>query len=163
MALLCAACLSAAAHGVHASRTVVDYLSATGEVQITMTVPAADLEEFLRFETKRQLELDRDKDADAIVFDNVKRWLQFQDAKGAPIDLKWVGMEVKATYVTIFVEARTKLFEGGKVRNVTLLEWDSTWTNQVIIRRNQTGATSDHQFKKGQTGFSSIRFPSPSK
>jgi hypothetical protein len=158
MAIFCLPAFKTSGHGVHSSRTLIDFISATGEIQVTITLPAGDLEDFLRAETKRPLELDRVPEADKIVFTYLKRWVQLQSANGKAIPLNWVGMQVKATYVTCFLEGKATTLQGAKVKNLLLMEWDGTWTNQVIVRRDQTGTTSDHQFKKGATAFSTIRF-----
>ena len=147
------------AHGTHASRTLLEYVSSTGDLQITMTIPAAELEEYLRFVTKRQFELDRDKDAARIVFEQLRQWFQLQDAKGRPLALRWVGMNVTAQQVECFLEAKAPQLDGARVRNVALVGWAGNWVNQVIARRDQTGASWSYQFHQGKTDFAVIRLP----
>lgn len=148
----------ARAHGTHASRTLIEFVPATGEVQITLTMPAAELEEYLRFSTKRQIELDRDKDAARIVFDQIRQWLQLQDRQGRPLALKWVGMEVKAQHIECFIETKTPQLEGARLRHTALIGWTANWVNQVIVRRDQSGPVFSHQFHQGKTDFAVIRW-----
>jgi len=146
----------ARAHGTHASRTLIDFVSATGEVQITFLLPAAELEDYLRFVTKRQLELDRDKDAPRLVFAELQKWLQLRGPKGQPLPLRWVGMRIEAQQVECFVETRTPQLAGASVRNTALIGWTAGWVNQVFARRDQSGPSWSHQFHQGKTAFATI-------
>jgi hypothetical protein len=149
------------AHGVHSTRTVIEYISATGDLQITLTIPAAELEDYLRSTTRRQLELDRDPAAPQILQAEVKRWLQLEDRQGRPLVLKWIGFETKAQHVTCFLETKSPRLDGLRLRNLALLTWADGWTNQVIVRRDHKGAVFAHQFQTGKAAFAVIREAKP--
>jgi hypothetical protein len=145
-------------HGNHSSLTTIDYVSKTQEVQATVVLVTQDLEDFLRFQTKRPLELDRTEGVDKLVFDAVRRWLVVRDKQSRTLPWKWVGMEVKAMYVAIYLETKAPTLAGATIRNRALLDWLPSQVNQVTIRVDGTGKTSDHQFSKGADGWSAVRF-----
>jgi hypothetical protein len=150
--------IAALAHGTHASRTLMEFIPASGELQITVTIPAADLEEYLRFATKRQIELDRDKDAGRILHNELRQWLQLQDRQGRPLPLRWVGLEAKAQTIECYVETKTPKLEGARVRNTMLIGWTANWVNQVIARNGAGGPVWSYQFHQGKTEFAVVRF-----
>lgn len=145
-------------HGAHSSLTTIDYLSRTQEVQATVVLVAQDLEDFLRFQTKRPLELDRTEGAEKLVFDALRQWLILRDKQARALPWRWVGMEVKAMYVAIYLETKAPTLAGATIRNRALLDWLPDQVNQVTIRVDETGKTSDHQFSKGADAWSALRF-----
>lgn len=156
--LLFVATLGVHGHGVHSSLTTIDYLSQTQDIQITTVLVAYDLEQMLRARTGQQIEIDRTPQAEKLIFESMKKWLELRDAKGSAIPLKWVGMEVRALYVAIYLEGKAPLINGARIRNRAFLETLPDQVNQVIIRKDMRGKTSDHQFKVGDDAWSPIRW-----
>jgi hypothetical protein len=148
--------LLARAHGTHASRTLIDAVA--GELQITVNIPAAELEEYLRFQTKRQLELDRDQDAPRIVSGQLRQWLQIQDARQRPLALRWVGLQAKAQTIECFLETKAPPLEGLRLKQTALIGWQPNWINQVVVRRDQPKAMWSYQFHQGKTEFATVHF-----
>lgn len=145
------------AHGVHSTLTTVDYISKTKELQVTMVVVGSDLQDYLRDQTRRPIEIDRTPDAEKLIFASVKKWFEVRDQQGRPLPLSWVGMEVKASYTALYFETKADSINGVKLRNRALFDWLPDQVNQVTVRKDQTGKTSDHQFKAGTDTWSEVK------
>lgn len=93
------------AHTYHFAVVQVDHNTQSRRLEFVVTLHADDLQEALRRRTGRPIEIDRAKDAEALVQAYVRDRLELRNPDGKPAALKWVGMEVKLHFVTIYLEA----------------------------------------------------------
>lgn len=137
-----AACIWA--HGVHASLATANH---TGKsLEITLVFSADDMEALLLKQTGKRVEIDRG--ADKLVFAYLSRCLELKTARGAAVQLKWVGLEATAQKATVYLEARLapEDLNGLRIRNDLLLDLLPDQVNMMSVRRDQT-RSSDHLFR----------------
>ena len=122
-------------HGVHMSTATVDYRSGSKDVEIMIAMSADHLEEVLRRNSGREVELDRTADAQKLAQDYVLSHFSLKDSGGKPVPLKWVGWEIKGGNVNCYVEAKAA-GEGLKLRNELLIDWQRDQVNRVLPKRD---------------------------
>lgn len=150
----------ASGHGVHAAITMAEYAGQSKSLEVTIVASADDLETVVRRDSGRQVELDRDKDAAKLIFEYIRKSLEFRSAKDLKLDLKWVGMEVSLTRLTAYVEVPLPDGpEGLRVRNVLLFDLLPDQVNIMSVKRNHGGKASDHLFQPGNREFQVVRLP----
>lgn len=105
--LLVASAMAAAlwAHTYHFAVVQVDHNTQSRRLEFVVTLHADDLEEALRRRTGRAIEIDRTKDAEALVQAYVRDKLELRGPDSKAATLRWVGMEVKLHFVTAYLEA----------------------------------------------------------
>lgn len=97
-AVLLFLCVPLGAHKFHYSKTEINWNSVAKSVEIVATLHADDIEAQLR-KTRRQLELDRDKDAELMVCAYVVSALDLPGVR-----LRCLGMKVSRDFVDVFLE-----------------------------------------------------------
>lgn len=143
-------------HGVHMSTTTVDYQSSSKSVEILIALSADHLEEILRKNSGREVELDRTADAQKLAQDYVFSRFELKDASGKTLPLKWVGWEIKGGNVNCYVEAQASSDTGLKLRNDLLIDWQRDQINRVLPKRDGKGKPPQLMFWVGSLGEYSI-------
>jgi hypothetical protein len=140
---------AAAGHQYHASRTEAEWNSRTQRVELVASLHIDDLEELLRAETGRHIELDRDREAESLVCAYTARRIEFRGAAGEPFALRCVGIKVMRHFVEVYAEAYAA---GGvvpkRMRNAILTERLADQVNQVLWRRGGAPAGPDLLFTR---------------
>jgi len=148
-AFLCGALLAPAlpglvhAHPVHASAAVADVRGR--RVEITLTVAPEDLQEALRRESGRTLDIDTDAEVDSLAHAYVAERFTLEGPDG-PLPLVWIGCEVTDEAARLFFEFKLpKDPNGVTLRNAVFFELTPAHINRVQVRRGKTSIT--HRFR----------------
>ncbi len=145
-------------HGVHMSTATVDYQSASHSVEIMIAMSADHLEEILRKNSGRDIEIDRTPDAQKLAQDYVLARFSLKDNAGKAVPIKWVGWEIKGGNVNCYVEAKAA-FEGLKLRNEILIDWQRDQVNRVLPKRDGKVRPPQLMFWVGTAGeYQSLAF-----
>ncbi len=139
-------------HGVHMSTATVDYQSNSKSVEILIAMSADHLEEILRKNSGREVELDRTGDAQKLAQDYVLSHFELRDASGKTLQLKWVGWEIKGGNVNCYVEAKASSDTGLKLRDDLLIDWQRDQINRVLPKRDGKGKPPQLMFWVGTLG-----------
>lgn len=139
-------------HGVHMSTATVDYQSGSKSVEILIAMSADHLEEVLRKNSGREVELDRTGDAQKLAQDYVLSRFELKDSSGKTLPLKWVGWEIKGGNVNCYVEAKVSSDTGLKLRDDLLIDWQRDQINRVLPKRDGKGKPPQLMFWVGSLG-----------
>lgn len=143
-----AAAPSAAAHKFYTSLARVEYNAEEKSVEVTLRVFADDLELALKRRTGREVKLDRTKDAGQLVLAYLRDTFEIKNRDGETKALKWVGMELRAGVVWLYVEAEMpEGLSGARLRDHLLFELFAEQVNTVSVRYQ--GASADLVFVRG--------------
>ena len=154
--------LSALGHGVHASLTVAESGAGGKTIEITVVASADDLQNVLRKQTGRDLEIDRDKDAERLVFGYLTRNIEFQGTSGkdGAMPLKWIGMEVTVSKLTAYMEIAAPLpLAGLRIRNTLLFDALADQVNMMTVRRDKKSKASNLLFPPGSREWQTVNLP----
>jgi len=131
------------AHPVHASAAVADIRGR--RVEITLTASPEDLQEALRRESGRPLDVDSAPDIDALAHAYVVDRFTLEGPQG-PLSLTWIGCEVTDEAARLFFEFKLpKDPSGVMLRNAVFFELTPAHINRVQVRRGERSAT--HRFR----------------
>lgn len=144
--------LSMSAHNFHASLTSMDYRSDVKNLEMIVVLNADDLEKVLRLQTGREIEIDRTKDAEALVKAYVTRNFELRAPDQKPLPLHWVGMEVKTNFVYVYVETKVENGpKGVKIRDDLFRDLQSDQVNMLTMKQDGQGKSADFTFGPGVT------------
>jgi hypothetical protein len=130
---------AAFAHPYHTSSTVADVRGR--KVEVTLTVTPEDLEEALRRQTSRVLDIDTDAKVDPLAEAYVKARFNVEGDEG-PIDLSWVGSEIEDDAARLYFEFRLpKDASAVTIRNAVFFELAPAQINRVLVRRGKKTRT----------------------
>ncbi len=131
------------AHPVHASAAVVDVRGR--RVEVTLTVAPEDLQEALRRESGRALDVDTDASVDALARTYVAERFVLGGPNG-PLPLTWIGYEITDDAGLLYFEFMLpKDLRGITVRNAVFFELTPAHINRVQVRRGTSSRT--HRFR----------------
>jgi hypothetical protein len=102
-ALLCCASMAAQAHRFQAGIAEISFNQHSGSVEVVHTYMAHDIEALLATLAGRQVDLSRPDD-EALLRTYVEQHFYLQDADGARLPLKWVGMSASIDSVVLYQE-----------------------------------------------------------
>jgi hypothetical protein len=102
-ALLCCASMATQAHRFQAGIAEISFNQNSGSVEVVHTYMAHDIEALLAALAGRQVDLSRSED-EALLRQYVERQFYLQDADGARLPLKWVGMTANVDSVVLYQE-----------------------------------------------------------
>ncbi len=122
--------LPLAAHKFHYSRTEVNWNSGASTIEVVTTLHADDIEAVLRQLHQRHIELDGDKDAEALVCSYAVRTLEFRGVR-----LRCLGMKVGVHFVDVFLEGAAAR-PPRSLRNRILTEEIAGQRNDVELKRD---------------------------
>lgn len=139
---------AAAAHKYYTSLAQVEYNAEAKSVEVTLRVFADDLELALTRRAGRVVSLDRTKEADRLVMAYLRDTFELKNRDGETKALKWVGMELRAGTVWLYVEAEMpEGLAGARLRDHLLFELFDKQVNTVSVR--YAGARADLVFARG--------------
>ncbi|MGH1345378.1 MAG: DUF6702 family protein [Nannocystales bacterium] len=131
------------AHPVHASAAVADIRGR--RLEVTLTVAPEDLQEALRRESGRALDIDTDANIDALAQAYVEERFILADGSG-PLPLNWIGCEVTDEAAHLFFEFKLpKAPREVTLRNAVFFELTPAQVNRVQVRRGKSSVT--HRFR----------------
>jgi hypothetical protein len=147
----------ARAHAFHVALAEVEWNPATRALELGVRLDANDLERRLSLATGRSIVLDRAPDAAVLVRDLLRHTLTIRPRGGAPLPLRWVGMEVGLHHAWAFAEVPSPAGPGGlEVRMATLHDLEPTQLNTVNAIAD--GDARSVTFARGD-GFKPLRWP----
>lgn len=145
-----AALANAAAHRFHSSLTRMDYNAAEKNIEISIQLFTHDLVPVLEKEAKKNIDLEKTKDVDAIILKYLESKFVLKNKKGETLKLKWVGKEVLSDTVNVYVEIPSaESFDGYMLQNHLFFETFPRQVNLVVMRFDEKKA--DLYFKAGDT------------
>lgn len=135
-------------HTFHTSLTRLDYRESKKLVEISIQLFTHDLVPILERRTKKRIDLEKTPDIDKIIFDYLKENFALIDKNGKSKELVWVGKELSADLIFVYVETPSEVsLEGFKLRNTLFFESFQEQTNLIIARYD--GKKADLLFKRG--------------
>jgi hypothetical protein len=130
------------AHSFHASLAQIEHNRETGKAEIAIRLFVDDFEEALARRQGAPVRLDKAPDAERIVLAYLGGTLVLTGRDGRKAPLAWVGMDVQALTVWIYLEAELKSgLAGGRLRNTVLFELFDDQVNTVNFRQGKARAT----------------------
>ncbi len=103
---------SAAAHPFHVSLAEAEFNQQTGSLEVALRVHPTDLEQALRAQEPRPVDLDRSKGIDRMIAKYLESHFQIRDNAGKKLTCKWVGKEVSLKEAWLYFEFPIKDRDG---------------------------------------------------
>lgn len=139
-ALLCLGS-AAAAHRFHAGIADISFNARTGSTEIVHTYMAHDIEALLANLYGRQFDLTDPEDQD-VLRKYVEPRFQLRGMDNAPLKLRWVGVTIDPTNVTIYQEIeQTPLWKASALRNAILVDFLPDQVNTVNLNEGNAVRT----------------------
>jgi hypothetical protein len=133
--LLPFAFVTAQAHTYHTSLTRMDYNATDKNIEITIQLFVHDALPMLERRLKKRVDIEKTAEADGELFKYLGENFVFQNKKGEPQKLKWVGREFENDVVYVFVEIPfAEGPEGTRLQNTIFFESYPQQTNLVVAR-----------------------------
>lgn len=152
---------TAAAHIYHTSLTRIDYNEKEKLAEISIQMFPHDLVPFLEKRARKNIDLEKTSDIDKIILKYLTENFILKDKQGEIKKLVWVGKEMRADTMFVYVEIPLEQdFEGFNLQNTLFFESFPEQTNLVIARFNKKKA--DLLFKVGEK-FKQIKAANPSE
>lgn len=143
-------------HTYHTSLTRIDYDEKEKLVEISIQLFTHDLVPILEKRAKKNIDLEKTSDIDGIILKFLTENFVLKDKQGETKKLVWVGKEMQADTVFVYVEVSLNQdFDGFNLQNTLFFENFAEQTNFVIIRNNYKKA--DLLYKVGDK-FKEIKF-----
>ncbi len=140
----------AEAHKFYASFVTVNYNEQEKSLEIVIRAFPDDLEAALSKLHNKSVKLDTSKETGAMVLAYLKKTFEIKK-NHRPLQLQWVGMEVKVDSAWIYVEAKIPGgLSGAQIRDQFLFEMFADQTNVVSLKYNSKQV--DHVFR-AKDGF----------
>lgn len=138
------------AHNFHASLTTMDYRTSSRNLETILVLNADDLEKVVRQRSGQEIELDRVKIAEPLVRDYVTAHLQLRTPELQDVPWHWVGMEVKANFVYVYIEAKLgREPKGLQIRNDLFRDLQPDQVNLLTMKNDGQGKSVDLSFTPG--------------
>jgi hypothetical protein len=99
---------TAAAHPFHVSLAEAEFNQETGALEVALRVHPTDLEQALRAQETRPVDLDRSKGIDRMIAKYLESHFQIRDEDGRKLNGKWVGKEVSIKEAWLYFEFAIK-------------------------------------------------------
>ncbi|MEP7038242.1 MAG: DUF6702 family protein, partial [Acidobacteriota bacterium] len=130
-----------AAHTYHTSLTRIDYNEKEKLAEISIQMFPHDLVPLLEKRAKKNIDLEKTSDIDTIILKYLNENFVLKDKEGGIKKLVWVGKEIQADTIFVYVEIPLENdFEGFTLQNTLFFESFPEQTNLVIARFNQKKA-----------------------
>ena len=138
-----------ALHTYHTTLTRMNYNQNEKLVEVTIQLFTHDLIPTLEKRIKKQIDLEKTPDIDKSILKYLDENFVLKDKRGEKKHLVWVGKEIKADTVFVFVEIASSqdFFENYSLQNTLFFESFPEQTNFVIARFDEKKA--DLLFKAG--------------
>jgi len=135
-------------HRFHTSLTRIDYNAEQRLFEISIQLFTHDLELLLKKRNGKASDLEKTPDYDKIIFGYLNETFVLTDKKDEPKILRWVGKEMDADSVRIYLETdAAENPEGYKLKNTVFFESFAEQSNLVVCRYD--GRKADLLFKVG--------------
>ena len=139
---------AASKHTFHTSLTRIDYNAKEKLAEISIQLFVHDLLPTLENRTKKRIDLEKTPDVDKFILKYLNENFVLKDKNGELKKLLWVGKEIKADTVFVYVEIPlAEDFAGYSLKNTLFFESFPEQTNLVIARFGEKKA--DLLFKVG--------------
>ncbi len=136
------------AHTYHTSLTRIDYNVKEKLVEISIHLFTHDLIPALERQSKKSIDLEKTTDIDKIMFEFVNRNFVLTDKNDKAKTLVFVGKEIQADTVFVYVQAdSSEGLESFNLKNTFFFDAYPEQTNLVIAR--YAGKKADLLFKAG--------------
>ncbi len=142
--LLLALCAPLGAHKFHYSRTEINWNTAAGTLELIVTLHADDLEAELR-KKQRQLELDRDKEAERLACAYTISALELDGVRP-----RCIGMKVGREFVEVYLEAAARRAPGWLGNRILVADL-ADQRNDVELRKDGRLVGPRIQFNSSET------------
>lgn len=127
------------AHPYHTSSAIADVRRR--RLEVTLTVTPEDLQEALRRQAKRVLDIDTDPKVDALAEAYVKARFEV-DGKDGPLTATWVGSEIEDDVARLYFEFRLPKDPSAiKIRSAVFFELAPAQINRVLVRQGEDTRT----------------------
>ncbi len=135
-------------HTYHTSLTRMNYNQKEKLVEVTIQLFTHDLVPMLEKRTKKQIDLEKTPDIDKSIVKYLDENFVLKDKNGEIKKLVWVGKEIKADTVFVYIEIPLlEDFGNYSLQNTLFFESFPEQTNLVIVRFGEKKA--DLLFKVG--------------
>ena len=124
---------AACAHRFHAGIADISFNARTGSTEIVHTYMAHDVEALLANLYGRQFDLTDPEDQD-VLRKYVEPRFQLRGLDNAPLKVRWVGVTIDPTNVTIYQEVeQTPLWKATALHNAVLIDFLADQVNTVNL------------------------------
>jgi len=151
LAAAVSACGALPAHTYHTSIAQIEHISTAKSLEIMLWLHAEDVEAQFRQAHGRNATLDDKTKADAFVSAYLQKMFELRDTAGQkPVAVRWVGMEVRVHFLTIYLEAAAPAtgLAGLSLRNRILMHLPDQLN---IVKVRQDGKDrNDLEFQHGK-------------
>ncbi len=135
-------------HTYHTSLTRMNYNQKEKLVEVTFQLFTHDLVPMLEKRTKKQIDLEKTPDIDKSIVKYLDENFVLKDKNGEIKKIVWVGKEIKADTVFVYIEIPlSEDFGNYSLQNTLFFESFPEQTNLVIVRFGEKKA--DLLFKVG--------------
>lgn len=139
---------SASLHRFHTTLTRIDYNAEGKLFEISIQLFTHDLAPLLERRSGKRIGLEKSPDADKLILGYLNENFVLTDKKGEIKNLKWIGKEIDADTIRIYVETpASEKPEGYKLKNTLFFESHTEQTNLVVC--SYEGKKADLMFKVG--------------
>jgi hypothetical protein len=146
--LLPLAFVSAEAHTFHTSLTRMDFDAKEKNIEISIQLFVHDVAPMLERRLKKPIDLEKTPEVESEIFKYLGENFVFQNKKGEPQKLKWLGKEFETDTLYVYLEIQTdEGFDGAKLSNTIFFDSFPEQTNLVIAHLGEK--KSDLIFKSG--------------
>jgi len=136
------------AHNFHTTLTRIDYNAEGKLFEISIKLFTHDLAPLLKRRSGKRIDLEKSPEVDKLILDYLNENFVLTDKKDEPKILKWIGKEIDADSIRIYVEtSANENPEGYKLKNTLFFESYAEQINLVVCRFD--GKKADLIFKAG--------------
>lgn len=138
----------ASLHRFHTTLTRIDYNAEGKLFEISIQLFTHDLVPLLERRSGKRIDLEKSPDADKLILSYLNENFVLSDKKDEAKNLKWVGKEIDADSIRIYVETSTNENpEGYKLKNTLFFANYPEQINLVVCAYD--GKKADLMFKVG--------------
>jgi len=139
---------SASLHRFHTTLTRIDYNAEGKLLEISIQLFTHDLAPLLERRSGKRIDLEKSPDADKLILGYLNENFVLTDKKDEAKNLKWIGKEIDADTIRIYVEtSSSENPEGYKLKNTLFFESHTEQINLVVC--SYDGKKADLMFKVG--------------
>lgn len=146
-AFLLASAGAAFAHTYHTSISRIEHIRAAQSLEIMVWLHTEDVEELLRLAEGATATLDDHKTAARFVESYLRGTYEILTRAGKRVEWKWVGLEVRVHFLTVYLEAPAPSLEGLQLRNRVLMHLPDQ-VNVVKVRQDGKDR-NDLEYRRG--------------
>lgn len=127
------------AHPYHTSSAIADVRRR--RLEVTLSVTPEDLQEALRRQAKRTIDIDTDPTVDALAEAYVNARFEVEGPRG-PLTPSWVGTEIEDDVARLYFEFRLPKDPSAlEIRSAIFFELSPAQINRVLVRKGKVTRT----------------------